>query len=152
MTQNIIPAGYRLTVKSWENDGDNGKTTVMSGLSREKTQYYVDLCKLLRVYSGGKRDFGNMYDPSESKLTAFSNAVKLIIDNHPDVTQEFDEYVEASPGINVVDLYPEYVLDDLYDLGLSGSDFYTRVCEEYTVECIPSDIIIENVTEQFKDG
>jgi hypothetical protein len=149
MTQNTIPAGYRLTVHSWENDGDNGKTEVLSGLSREKTQYYVDLCKLLRVYTKGKRDFGNLYDPSESKLTAFSNAVKLIVDNHPAAKQEFDEYTEESNGVNVVDLYPEFALEDLFEMGLSGGDFYTRVCEQYTVEYIPTDIIIEDVTEQF---
>lgn len=149
MTQNTIPAGYRLTVNSWENDGDNSKTEVFTGLSKEKTQYYVDLCKLLRVYSGGKREFGNLYDPSEAKLTAFSDAVKLIVDNHPIVKRLFDEYVEAADGVNVVDLYPEFALDDLFEMGLTGGDFYTRVCEQYTVEYIPNDIVIEDVTEQF---
>ena len=32
---NTIPKGYQLHVTSWENDGDNYKTEVLSGLMRE---------------------------------------------------------------------------------------------------------------------
>jgi hypothetical protein len=38
-----IPAGYQVSVTSWENDGDNYRTETIPGLSKEGAQFLVDL-------------------------------------------------------------------------------------------------------------
>lgn len=44
MSRNIKP-GYQVHVRSWENDGDNYKTEILTGLSEEEAKLYVLLAK-----------------------------------------------------------------------------------------------------------
>ena len=50
---NDIPVGYQLHVTSWENDGDNFDTKILSGLTAEDVAVYVDLLSLLVSASAG---------------------------------------------------------------------------------------------------
>lgn len=36
-----IPSGYQLHITSWENDADNYKTKILSGLTKEDVQFYL---------------------------------------------------------------------------------------------------------------
>ena len=43
----LIPAGYRVEVTSWENDGDNYNTKSISGIKSESAvKFIVEICKL----------------------------------------------------------------------------------------------------------
>jgi hypothetical protein len=46
-----IPAGYQIHCETWENDGDNYKTTSISGLTKEDAKFYVDISKEFGVES-----------------------------------------------------------------------------------------------------
>ena len=50
---NEIKAGYRITVDSWENDGDHNNTKSREGLTKEETAFDIDL---LRAY---EKHYGN---------------------------------------------------------------------------------------------
>jgi hypothetical protein len=130
-----IPKGYRITVVSWENDADNYNTKVESGLTKEEVAFKIDLCKALK-HDGG---VGNMYQPSDSELEFARQILKAVLVKH-------SEADEGDPTDEAADTAFDY----LYDLGLSGGEFFTRVCESYKVEFVPTDIYIEDVTKEFE--
>ena len=41
--ETIIPAGYRVTVDSWENDADVHRTIVKKGLDRDMAKFHEEL-------------------------------------------------------------------------------------------------------------
>ena len=91
--QTVIPAGYRLTVKSWENDGDNSNTVVLEGLTESKTPYLVDICKLF----DHSHDYGNrlcnMYEPENHEIKRVKAAIKKVAEKHG---QDIDPKESAS--------------------------------------------------------
>jgi hypothetical protein len=125
-----IKAGYRLTVVSWENDGDNYKTISVDGLTEEFVQFAVDVLGLLK----GK--FGNMYEPSTNEIEKFRKAVEVVLDNHPKMRDEEDWNFD-----NIQDLICEYTDPSEY--------YYTRVVEGMSVEYIPEEITLEDVSHKF---
>ncbi len=149
MKYNTIPAGYRLTVTSWENDGDNYNTKTLDGLTLDKVSYLVDLCKILDYASNTKGNFGNLYEPSDIDTLGFFGEVKTIIHNHPSVLADFLTLVEGMEPIED-EAYYDYASEDLYELSLVGGEFFTRVCESFVVEYVPREIIMEDVTDKFK--
>lgn len=79
--KNIIPPGYQLHIDTWENDGDNGSTQIISGLTEEDTRFYVELCHKFKSASNGGKElgyFGN-HGCEEAELKA---AVKEVMLNH----------------------------------------------------------------------
>jgi hypothetical protein len=130
----IIPVGYRLTVVSWENDGDNYNTKVLEGLTREVCQYYVDLCKLLSLDIGKRNsNFSNLYDPSDSEREELIDALMPIASKHLHTAIPLADIEDVANREYVWD----YVMGTMYDLGLSGGEFYTRVCDGFTVQYVP---------------
>lgn len=151
MKETIIPAGYRLTVDSWENDADNGKTEILSGLSKEQVQFFTDLCKLHSKSSWELGYYGNMYEPSEDEVENHVKVMQDVVSKYPSLQKDMEQLFlkeETYEGENQ-DTIREFFFDYLYDLGLTGTDYHTRVCERYTVEYVPMDIIIPDVTEEF---
>lgn len=142
MAKTIVPAGYRLTVVSWENDGDNYNTKVVEGISRERCQYLVDLCKLLHFNISSNNVYNNLYEPSDEEIEKLTDAMMDLVVKHsisrsdlPDPTNRED--------------VRDYVIEDLYDLGLSHGEWYTRVCDDYRVELVPPGVEFEDVTKEF---
>lgn len=141
-----IPAGYRLTVVSWENDGDNYNTKVLEGLSRETCQMYVDLCKLLGVSNGHRdRNLSNLYEPSEDQIEKLTDAFMPIVAKYLHTVIPLEDIEDATNKEYVCD----YIMSVLYDLGLSCGEWYTRVCESVTIELVPQDVLFEDVTKEF---
>lgn len=123
-----IQAGYRLTVISWENDGDNYNTKSIDGLTHEHCSLLVDLCKLHLSRSS----FGNMYEANDAEQAAYREAIQTVLKENIS-TMDVDE-----------------AEDILYDLGLRGGEFYTRVLESFIVEFIPETIKLLDVTYEFE--
>ena len=142
MANVVVPAGYRLTIVSWENDGDNYNTKVVEGLSRERCQYLVDLCKMLHFSIGSRNDYNNLYEPSDEEIEKLTDAMVDIVAKHPVSPKDLPD------PMNREDVR-DYVIEDLYDLGLSMGEWYTRVCEKYTVELVPPGVVFEDVTKEF---
>lgn len=131
-----IPAGYRLSVTSWENDADNYNTKVMAGLSIDDVNFYVDLCKSLVSQHKNRNAFGNMFDPRNDERDKFFKHVKTIIKNNNRIDYNSEHWEDHIMGL-------------LYDLGLSCGDFFTRVCDKFKVEYIAEPIVIDDVTSDF---
>jgi len=128
-----IPKGYRVTVVSWENDGDNYNTKVISGLNKADVSFYIDLCKLLMG------EYGNLYEPGASELSEFRSALHEIFVRHDKVDK--GDSVEESG---------DWGMDYLYELGLTAGEFFTRVCDSFKVELIPENITFQDVTKEFE--
>lgn len=131
-----IEAGYRLTVKSWENDYDNVRTMTIDGLSEEETRCYVDLALLLSKSSHEAPGyFGNIYNPSHQEIEEFETALINLAARYTNIFEEEEYYVD-------------HCQDMIYDIFGAG-DFYTRKCEDISVQYVPHEINLEDVTGKF---
>lgn len=89
-----------------------------------------------------------MYEPSGSERAKVKKNVGEVMAKYPtefpavDVADADDE--EEDTDIN------DGVWDLLYNLGLAGGDFYTRVMESFKVEYMPVEVKLNDVTEDFK--
>lgn len=147
----VQEAGYRIGVTSWENDADNYNFKSITLENVDDTRVVVALCKLLHPrYDTPQQTFGNMYEPSESDLVEFEQAVSAI----PGIK---DFLYKVFPGLEQDMQDPEYggdymdcVTDILYDLGLCGSEYYyTRVCEKVEVHYFAEPVYAMDLTTEF---
>lgn len=142
MKYTTIPAGYKLIVTSWENDGDDYRVQELCGLSKEEIKFYVDLCMLFK--SGAH---GNLYEPSEQELDDLNNAFLELCKKHSHL-KEIDEFLNEE--------HDEFIVDDFLSefheriLSWSSGGFHTRVFESFKVEYYPEELKIQDVTEEFK--
>ena len=146
---NIIKAGYRLTIKSWENDLDSRQIRVKDGLSEDAVKFIIDLCKLHKSHNGKpyKEGFGNLVEPDENTLELYHAKILTIISNHA-CAYEVLEILEEDKTNSEHILY--CVADFMYEL-LDGSEFYyTRVYDSCIVEYVPEEIKILDVTNHFQ--
>ena len=144
MKQTTIEAGYRLSINSWENDGDHRKTKVLEGLSKELVQFYVELLKLFKSqnYNDDRTAFGNMYEPEDYLLQNAADAIKGVADAHRGTLDALD------PG--EYDYVTGYPCDYVGDYLLGYSEHYTyRVFESFKVQLVPSEIVLQDVTDLF---
>ena len=129
----IIQAGYRITVVSWENDGDNYRTLTQDGLLYENVAFIVDCLKLL---SG---DWGNMFLPDDKELEEFSDHIRQVFKKYPTF---------IPPDVNTTDEVLDYFMEIV--LAYTGyAEYSTRVVESITVEYVPERIEIKDVTKEF---
>lgn len=138
MTDKNIPAGYQVHVRSWENDGDNYKITITSGLSYEDTLLLVKAASLFQGRRG-IRQYGNDW------LTEADEArVKTALMPYAQASQMFKDWVEDGE-FEVIDFLSEHVTGFPGD-GYDGS--FVRCVEWTKVYYIPSPI--QEVTAEFE--
>lgn len=146
MSNTIIPAGYRITVQSWENDADCYAKNIEEGLTAEQTKLYVDALKLLESapYDNPK-GHGNLYEPNEAQLMALAVSVKGVLDRHGIVLEDLTGDMEED-----ADVYNDYFVCELVgDLTSGGDNFYTRIVSSIKVEYVPQPIELLDVTAEF---
>jgi hypothetical protein len=141
-----IKKGYRITVTSWENDADNYNTKSIEGLDENEIKFHVELAKMHVSENQDRNAFGNIYDPSDLEREKHVEALTALGMRYPGVINNW--IVEEGEEVLVED-YSTLIHDSLGELGLRGSEFYTRVTESFVVEYIPEDIHIQDVTAQF---
>jgi hypothetical protein len=142
MKNTIIPKGYRLTIISWENDGDAPQTKVIEGLSRDEVVFRVALCKLLRSHNDSPPGYGNLWEPNDEEVDKFRAVLAAVIRQHIKVYPDLD-------GDESDEMLSDYGTETLFDMGLSHGEWFTRVCESWKVEHVPQDIILKVVTQEF---
>lgn len=127
-----IPKGYRITIESYENDGDFGDTTVIEGLSEDAVKNVVALCTVM------KTEHGNLYYPSDEQKVKLFNILNRIFNCVSDYIVTEDNLEE----------YEDDFYNILAETGFIGKeqDQFTRYCK---VEYLPEDVFIEDVTERF---
>ena len=145
--QTIIPAGYRVTITSWENDADNYKDSIHEGLSKERVEYILELCKLFKSGSNnGGKTFGNMNESGRNARTMLAKAeqaVRAVLEKHRAVLNECElaNLDAEEDDMEVSEIVCEF---------LDSSEYYIfRVFSEAKVELIPHQITMEDVTGEF---
>ena len=143
--QTIIPAGYRVTITSWENDADYYEDTIHEGLTKERVEYILEMCKLFKSGSNnGGKTFGNMneYDGS-ARFAKAQQAVNVVLEKHRAVLNEC-ELANLDSGedeMEVCEIINEFI---------GSSEFYTfRVYDKAKIELVPHQITMEDVTADF---
>jgi hypothetical protein len=143
--QTIIPAGYRVTVTSWENDADNYKDTIHEGLSKERVEYILELCNLFKSGSNnGGKTFGNMHESTPlSRVAKAEQAVRAVLEKYRAVLNECElENLECEEGdMEVCEVVNEFIDSSEY--------YFFRVYDIAKVEHIPHQIVMEDVTGDF---
>ena len=169
MTQVLTqPAGYAITIASWENDGDYRATKTMSVATQEQAYIVTAIAKLFRSYwrNGtvrGETSFDNMYDASLQELHDMFRAISKIIGDYPlfqelfgwddfvlPTEQDFSNYDELDADSPIEGMH-DAVFELLTLLGLSGQqdEQHTRVAENITVRYYPEAVYAKDVTDVF---
>lgn len=155
--ETVIPAGYRVTVTSWENDADHYKSTVFEGLTKERVNFLAEL--LPHFYSGSNnrgQTFGNMYEPSDSRYAEAATRIRNIMERHQDaLTEDELEILNEAAGIDLEEA-TESAGADMYSfaevvnafLGYS-EDYSFRVFDTMQVQFVMHEIRMQDVTEEF---
>lgn len=152
MAINIIKKGYRVTVHSWENDGDYREINTLDGLSRDEMMFVADLLAPFREsswkdetkYIGNMVDFRDGYDTYD---TIMRRLAKIAMD-HPKVFEIGNDEDEDDPELVLgQEVWETYC----FDLGLVGSDEnrLTRIADRIIVEYVPEDVTFKEVTSEF---
>lgn len=131
--------GYYIEIDSWENDADNQRCVTFpsdsSIESESDVKIYTDFIKLFTTYDEtGKWYRGtlaNIYDPNSAEAERV-NQVLLDFDvAHDNFSNETDE---------------DYITDFYYELmsamGLTSSDFFTRVAAKYSILYFEDDVYV----------
>jgi hypothetical protein len=134
MKSTTIKPGYRLSVTSWENDGDHYKTNVLEGLSKEKVQFYVDLLSLFV-----SELHGNAYEPSAQELQVAVQAMTTVADLHRG-TLEPEEYRQCT----------EDSCAFMHQFLGHSENYAFRVFDSMLVQFVPTEIILQDVTSEFQ--
>src|SRR3974390_400726 len=77
-----IPAGYQIHFRTWENDGDNYKTQIISGLTVEDAHFYVSLAKNFE-----RNSHGNELVPTKDLVAMINTA----FEKHPKISSSLRE-------------------------------------------------------------
>lgn len=168
----VQPAGYAITIASWENDADYAATKTMSVATIEEAQIVVAIAKLFRSnwrYKTvrGETSFENLYEPTESELTNMFHTIAKIVGDYPlfqrlfqrlfgwddfhmPTEQDFQNYLESEDS-SPAEVMHDAVFELLASLGLSGQQDgqYTRVAETITVHYYAEPAYAEDVTSTF---
>jgi hypothetical protein len=133
-----ISAGYQIQATSWENDGDNYKTQVISGISSPDVQFYVDLANTFNR-SQSVKGLGNSWLSEER----FSSIISDLLTVNPDISKELRERFTISSE-------NDYELDNIYEevceiIGFPGEGYqedgmFFRVVEDVKVYYFPDQL------------
>ena len=145
MTQTIIPVGYRVTITSWENDGDNYQDTIHEGQTKERVEYILELCKLFNRDD----ELGNMIEPNDKERLAAEDAIRVVMEKHRAVLTE-DELEQLAIESDPNNKYGGPEFSGVVSEYLDSSEYYLyRVYDSAKVEYIPHEIRMDDVTGLF---
>lgn len=143
----LYTTGYLIRVTSWENDADNYNTKEIEVSTEQEARTVAALCDLLRSrYRVSWDTYSNMYEPNDTDSAKFATAVAQIPGIKEFVQSVFPDIEELQEDPECGFGYMDAVMDILYDLGLAGGEFYTRVCETVEIYYIPADVLVQEVS------
>lgn len=148
---NMIPAGYQLHVKTWENDGDSYKTSVNSGLTVTDVHFLLCIARRFKsVNNPGSPGLGNGWPG----LSALQGVILDAFTKYPDVSnglrEVWQEALEVEAGDDESSIAYELITD--YLIGSPDSEHYDgyfcRVFDTFSVYLY--DTPVPDVTSEFK--
>lgn len=129
-----IPAGYRFTFDSSDNDGKY-RTFIKEGVSLKETQLLAKLARLIGYCGTG------LEDPPDEETKAAAHATLFpIFEEHQELFDDFSLFTSVEPMI-------DYLSENM--LGHASWGCGIRVLENYKIEYFPQEIQIEDVTDDF---
>jgi hypothetical protein len=137
-----VPAGYILKITTWENDGDNYKTSEITGLSKEDVPLYLHLVSLFKSRHGGSpKGIGN------SSVLSSENLAEKIFDHFESASLPLPSALRK--GEDETDNEFRYRLDEeIFELiGVWMEGEYYRVFERAKIFFVKSPI--QDVTYEF---
>jgi hypothetical protein len=138
----IIPSGYQLHITSWENDADNYKTEILSGLTKEDVQFYLHFLNHFESHN----PYGNecIQDHPDAEKIAITNAYEKC---RPTSSQLLEDVENSIEHWKTSDDSCDWVYESL---GVFGEGYFYRVFDSCKVYLIQTPI--PNVTGEFVDG
>jgi hypothetical protein len=133
-----IPSGYQLSIISWENDGDNYKTKILNGLTKEDVKFYIHFLKHFQSTYGNE----DVSEHPNAEKIAIESAWKKFPPSSPQLVQDVKDSIEGWK------VNPNESYDWIYatiEYSCEGESY--RVFESYKVHLIPH--TIPDVTNQF---
>jgi hypothetical protein len=139
-----IPAGYQITIASWENDNDHWKFIPISGLTKEDVNFIIDLVYEFR------------YKPNTSGLVTESQLIGRIshaLTKHPDIQPWLRAwfYLDNSTTelAEVIDLVRAMgkLLGEEVEGCISDEGWYMRTFDSYTIRRYDTEV--PDVTKEF---
>ena len=151
MSKTIIPAGYRVTIMSWENDMDACASEILEGLTKERVEFLVDLCSLFKSASRStktKKYYGNMYEPSESEVNNACKVIQKVMNTHREALSEDELAALDEDDLGVIN---DFMGDYLGDLLGRSENYWVRVFDGMKIQWVEKAITLEDVTGDFYD-
>lgn len=144
-----IPAGYQLHITSWENDGDDYKTTILSGLSEPDARFYVDLATRFSSVNNWKTPgLGN----EEIDAEGLTELMIEVLHVHPDISDTLrDAWLPATrfSSVEPYDFPKMYrqLCKNVLSNPVQYEGYFCRVVE--TIEVYYYETPVVNVTIPF---
>lgn len=131
MKQLMHPAGYTITIESWENDGDYSATKTMYLPTEKQARTVVKFAQLFcnSYRTSDEEEFGNLYEITGSARAKLIEIVRNIYEDD----EGFKEFCEGDTSDDAV---YEWIYEQLNDLGLRGlqEGQFSRVVERMSVQ------------------
>lgn len=153
----MIPKGYQVHITTWENDGDNYSTQILSGLTAGDVTFYIAIASKFKMYR--EPEIGNSYVPAEKLAEIISDILKQSRPTlRPEVVQPWVEALEkfTADEKDEEEWAADFIYENLLELLGSPSEFYCdepnfcRMVESIKVFYIPEDC--EDITDEFYIG
>jgi hypothetical protein len=140
----LFKKGYHLEVTSWENDGDNVKTTTkFCGEDEETAKTLLRFCKEFweSYHSGNKIGVGNMMD---DEIDEAGSKAQSYLKNNPEVLTALNKYYDRVIDVEDQDFVYDVVIADFNGELFGNSEYYiARVFDKGRVIYAPEDAFIE---------
>lgn len=124
-----IPAGYTLTITSWENDADNRADKTLHGLSEADVRFYLNLLNRFRSHRSG--GLGNEDCEREQETAAIEAA---FLESPPDSQELLDD---LKVTLNEYRDDPQFMENILETWGHEWGSNKWRVFERFQVNYVP---------------
>lgn len=148
----MIKKGYQIHIETWENDADAINTNVISDLSKNDVNYFIDLAKYFDKRSSHSnknitpKALFNILNLCKEKHPNVNNNIKekfFVEENQLELTKtEFDELME-----DYYESLCQWLLLYPYNIDCLDGNMFCRVVNDVKVFYVPEDI--EEVTDSF---
>ena len=142
----VVSKGFTITVKSWENDGDNYQTNSITVNTLEEATAWVDMMQLCRSANNqpkGEIYFGNLFEDEFTKEHQ-RIAADFIIENYEQLSRYLNEDIQLDADKSDKEL--SYVFMNLAAILLGNSEYYAcRVMQDCSVTHSSEDVYCEEI-------
>ena len=150
-TGTVIPAGYLVKVTTWENDGDDYDTCLVSGLTEQEKDflvYIIPLFKSAHVFPGEVAGYGN----EDATFALMAGVVEIAEANGTQAQVQRFFNMSCEEIIEYIDDDCEDAIDDFMQeaqaflsIPMSYDDTFVRVVETVEVVYLDKEIVFPTI-------